>query len=652
MLPDELQHQQSGEGVNVYRTLFAGMAEGVVLQDVRGVVFACNPSAERILGFGKGEMIGGDSIDRAQRAIHRDGQPFLRELHPAMAALRTGEACLGVTMGLFKPNQEIVWIQIDAQPLFSAGGTTPYAVISTFTDITAQMRSEQARQQADDRFRKAFLAGPEGITISRLEDGRYIEVNDAFVEWSGYQRSELIGKTSRELNIWVDPAERVELLRKLNSQRLVRDQAMTFRTKSGRLADVVVSADVIEFGDQTCLLAITRDVTKQKLLEAQLQQAQKMEAVGNLAGGIAHDFNNLLGVILGYGEMMLEKLGPDDALRKPVEGIKKAGDHAAALTSQLLAFSRKQIVEPQIIDLNTAVEEVRWLLERLIGDDVRLVTNLHPALGKVVADPHQIEQVLMNLCINARDAMPEGGSLMIETRNIQLDAEFTEQVPGASPGAHVEMTVTDTGVGIEEGVKSHLFEPFFTTKPPDKGTGLGLATVYGIVKQAGGWIQVSSEPGEGARFAIFLPQVTSAPEAGEPRQETEPVLTGTETVLLVEDARSMSEISRAFLEGAGYNVLECASSAEALSVAENYQGSIDLLSTDLILSGMNGRELAERVTLRRPNLKVLYTSGYADRGMLRGDARGPRRDFVAKPYTRRTFLQKVRELLDRDEGNP
>ena len=649
MLPDELQHQQSGEGVNVYRTLFAGMAEGVVLQDVRGIVFACNPSAERILGFGKGELIGGDSIDPDQRAIHRDGQPFPRESHPARTALRTGEACLGVTMGLFKPNDEMVWVQIDAQPLFSAGGRTPYAVISTFTDITAQIRSEQARQQADDRFRKVFLAGPEGITISRLQDGCYIEVNDAFVEWCGFQRTELIGKTSRELNLWVDPAERVELLRKLNSQRLVREQAMTFRTKSGRLADVIVSADVIEFADETCLLAITRDVTKHKLMEAQLQQAQKMEAVGNLAGGIAHDFNNLLGVILGYGEMVLEKLSPDDPLRKPIEGIKKAGDHAAALTSQLLAFSRKQIVEPQIIDLNTSVEEVRWLLERLIGDGVHLVTNLRPGLAKVAADPHQVEQVLMNLCVNARDAMPEGGTLTIETRNIQLDEDFTEQIPGAWPGAYVEIAVADTGVGIEEKVKSHLFEPFFTTKPPDKGTGLGLATVYGIVKHAGGWIQVSSEPGKGARFAIFLPQVTSAPEASEPRQETETVLTGSETVLLVEDARSMREISRSFLEGAGYRVLECASPVEALSVAENYKGSIDLLSADLILSGMNGRELAERLTLQRPNLKVLFTSGYADRGMLRGDGRGPRRDFVAKPYTRKLFLQKIRELLDRDE---
>ena len=650
MLPDELRHQQSGEGVNVYRTLFAGMAEGVVLQDVRGVVFACNPSAERILGLTKGQMIGGSSIDPDRRAIHRDGQPFLREFHPATAALRTGEACLGVVMGLFKPNDEMVWIQIDAQPLFSGGGTTPYAAISTFTDITAQIRSEQARRQADDRFKKAFISSPEGITISSLDEGRYIEVNDAFVEWSGYQRSELIGRTSRELNIWVDPGERVELLRKLNSRRLVREQEMTFRTKAGRRAEVIVSADVIEFGDQTCLLAITRDVTKHKRLEAELQQAKKMEAIGNLAGGIAHDFNNLLGVILGYGEMMLEKLNPDDPFRKPLEGIKKAGDHAAALTSQLLAFSRKQIVQPQLIDLNTAVEEVRWLLERLIGDDVHLVTNLQASLTKVMADPHQIEQVLMNLCVNARDAMPDGGTLTIDTRNIDLDGDYTEQNPGASPGAYVEITVADTGVGIEEAVKSRLFEPFFTTKSPDKGTGLGLATVYGIVKQAGGWIQVSSAPGKGARFAIFLPQVTSVPEAGEPREEKELVVTGTETVLLVEDARSMREISRAFLEGAGYKVLECSSAAEALSITESHAGSIDLLSTNLILSGMNGRELAAKVMLRRPNLKVLYTSGYADHGLLRGDGQGPRRDFVAKPYTRKTFLQKVRELLDRDEA--
>ncbi len=639
--------QLPGDELGFYGLVISAMAEGVVLQDANGILRASNPSAERILGLTKEQLSGLTSMDPRWRAIHEDGSPYPGETHPAMLCLRTGTPCSGV-MGIHQPNGELKWISINSQPLLEGAEPKPYAVVSTFVDITERLRSEKALKEAKELFSKAFLASPEGIAISDLATGRYIEVNDAFVRLIGFERSELVGKSSLELHIW-QHSERSVLVESLNERRMIRGQEMKFRTKSGRMVEVEVSAEVVRLGNQACLLGIVRDITDRKQLEEQLRQAQKMEAIGRLAGGVAHDFNNLLGVILGYAEMVLEKMPPFDPLRKSIEEINKASSHAAALTSQLLAFSRKQIVQARPIDLNAIVEKVRDLLQRVIGEHIELVTTFEIGLAKVLADPHQIEQVLLNLCVNARDAMPGGGTLSIETMKAKLDESFSEKYPELRPGTYVRISVKDTGQGVAKDILPYIFEPFFTTKESGKGTGLGLAMVYGIVKQAGGGILVRSDPGEGTCFDIYLPEATAFVMKDDVKPESNDKLTGSETLLLVEDASAMREVCCRLLQDAGYKVLDCANATEASAKAREHQGEIHLLLINVFLRGMTGKALAEKLIEIRPRARILYTCDYANEALLPSEGAGQRFDILAKPYTRKLLLEKVREVLDRLE---
>ena len=396
---------------------------------------------------------------------------------------------------------------------------------------------------------------------------------------------------------------------------------------------------------------LRRAATHQRRLEEQLVQSQKMEGIGRLAGGVAHDFNNLLTAILGYAELMEPQL-EDEGLRSELREIRLAGERAAALTRQLLAFSRRQVMQPRTLDLNTVVSDVEKMLARLIGEDVTLVTRLDPALGSVEADPGQLEQVLMNLSVNARDAMPEGGTLTFETANAVLDADFVAVHPGALPGAYVVLTVTDSGTGMTDEVRGHAFEPFFTTKEKGKGTGLGLATAYGIVKQSGGYITVDSEAGRGTTFRIYLPRVEGTAAVTERTTISSLLPVGTETILLVEDEAGVRRLSLTVLETQGYVVLEAPSGDVALQVARSETGPIHLVVTDVVMPGMNGRELWDRLKVLRPDSRVLFMSGYTDDAIARHGVLEPGIAFLQKPFTPFSLAQKVREVLDAEDRTP
>jgi PAS domain S-box-containing protein len=443
--------------------------------------------------------------------------------------------------------------------------------------------------------------------------------------------------------------EVVDLLMRTLATRVGTARAsVTLERRDGRAVPAEVTTAPLRGGQGNALgvVAVVRDLTAERQLEDQLRQAQKMEAVGRLAGGVAHDFNNLLTVISGRVQLLEIQLAPDDPTHRHITLIGNAADRATAVTRQLLAFSRKQLLQLEVIDLNAIVASLKTMLRHLIGEDVALVTILTSAPACIKADRGQLEQVLMNLAVNARDAMPQGGRLTIETKNVELDGVFAREHIGVQPGSHVLLTVSDTGVGIDPDTKAHLFEPFFTTKAPGKGTGLGLATVYGIVTQSGGCISVESERGRGATFRIYLPQVAAPagpPEAGPSRPQP---AQGSETVLLVEDEEAVRSLVGEILQMHGYTVLEARHPGEALLLAERHPDPIHLLVTDVVMPQMGGHELAERLQSARPELRVIYMSGYPDdASVLRGVVETGS-IFLPKPFTPDALAQRVREILD------
>src|SRR3989441_649940 len=388
-----------------------------------------------------------------------------------------------------------------------------------------------------------------------------------------------------------------------------------------------------------------QEKAQRKQLEDQLRQSQKMEAIAQLTGGIAHDFNNMLTVILGYSELMLKRLPPDAPLRDDVEQVKEAGERASLLTKQLLAFSRKQVLQPKVLDLNTVLTNMDRMLQRLIGEDIALVAVPAPGLWHVYADPSQIEQVMMNLAVNARDAMPNGGKLTIETANVQLDDAYAHQHGPVQPGSYVMLAVSDTGCGMDRETQARIFEPFFTTKEPGKGTGLGLSTVYGIVKQSGGYVWVYSESGRGTTFKVYLPRVDAPAQPHAPPREAA-TLTGTETILLAEDDEILRPLTKGLLAKLGYAVLDAESADQALAVAGARQGPIHLLVADVVMPGASGRELARRLAQSRPETRVLYVSGYTDDAIVHHGMLEPGLNFLQKPFTPAGLARKVREVLD------
>jgi len=384
--------------------------------------------------------------------------------------------------------------------------------------------------------------------------------------------------------------------------------------------------------------------------EEQLRQWQRVEAIGRLAGGVAHDFNNLLMTILGCSELLLRDFDPGDSRREEVEEIRRAAQRATSLTHQLLAFGRRQVLQPRVLDLNEIVENMNRMLKRMIGEDIQFLTILTPGLWPVKVDPGQIEQVIMNLAVNARDAMPQGGRLTLETSNMNLDEEYARRHISVKPGPYVMMAVTDTGCGMDAVTRSHLFEPFFTTKEKGKGTGLGLSTVYGIIKQSGGNIWAYSEVGRGSAFKVYLPRAEGAVKSYKPKEIAPAVAKGTETILLVEDEDAVRTMISRVLQGSGYTVLEACQGKEAIEVCRKHRGPIHLMVTDVIMPQMSGRELAERLATVRPKMRVLFMSGYPDKAIVHHGVLDPGTAFLQKPFTLTALENKVREVLEPTAG--
>jgi hypothetical protein len=472
----------------------------------------------------------------------------------------------------------------------------------------------------------------------------FLAVNQAACRHYGYSGEEFLRMTIQDIH---PPEDVPSLLQRLGSEPEEHQESGVWRhrKKDGTVFEVEITSHPLLFGGHNAQLILALDVTERRHLEAQLRQSQKLEAIGTLAGGVAHDFNNLLTTILGYSELVLQQLDADSPLREEVGEIQRAGERAAGLTHQLLAFSRKQVLAPVVLDLNTAVADMQKMLQRLIGEDVSLAAVLDPNLWCVRADPGQIEQVIVNLVVNARDAMPRGGKVTIETRNIDLDDSYVRVHAYVRPGEHVCLSVSDTGTGMDVQTRSRIFEPFFTTKGPAKGTGLGLSTVYGIVKQSGGSIEVYTEPGRGTSFKVYLPRVFGSEERAAP-QARRPAPSGSETVLLVEDEEAVRRLARLVLEKIGYTVLEAGSAEEALSLTADSAHRVDLVLTDSVMPGMSGPELAQRLRTERSNLKVLFMSGYTDDAIVRHGLLDAREAFLQKPFTPDLLARKVREVLD------
>jgi two-component system cell cycle sensor histidine kinase/response regulator CckA len=504
----------------------------------------------------------------------------------------------------------------------------------------------RARRESETTLRTLVEHAPLGIYRS-TPAGAFLAANIALARILGYDSPADVLTLDMTRDVYADPAERQRLLdRDTYTDREYDEVEATWKRKDGRRITVQLSVRAVRSatGAVEYYETFVRDVTNERQLAQQLVQAQKMEAVGRLAGGVAHDFNNLLTVILSYSELLLEDRATGDPEREDIEQIRKAAQGASALTRQLLAFSRQQVLEPRVLDINEVVASTEKLLGRLLGADVKVTTLFAADLGQVKVDPGQLEQIVMNLAVNARDAMPEGGRLSIETANVEMDEDYVRGHAIAQPGRYVMLAVTDTGTGMDAETQARIFEPFFTTKEAGKGTGLGLATVYGIVKQSGGSIWVYSELGHGTSFKIYFPRVDAPVERAAAAAPA--AAGGTETILIVEDQAAVRHVTRRMLERHGYTVHEAPDGETALRIAEKHHGSIDLLLTDVVMPGLSGRQLATQLVALRPEMRVLYMSGYTDDAIMRHGILQLGVAYLQKPFTPELLAGKVRAVLD------
>jgi len=518
---------------------------------------------------------------------------------------------------------------------------------------SAQLALQQSEQLLGQRYRDMFEEALVGMFQS-TPDGRFLTVNPAMAQMFGYDSPEdmMAHVTDIPGQLYVDPQRRQEFKSLMQQKGAIHNfECQLYRKDGAKMWITANIRSVAENGQIVRYEGTNSDITERKLLEEQLLQSQKMEAVGRLAGGVAHDFNNAIGVIVGYSALLKERLPDDPKASHYTEQITKAGNRAASLTRQLLAFSRKQVIQPAVLDLNAIVSDTEKMLSRLIGEDIKMTVVLAPGLGKIKADRGQLEQVLMNLAVNARDAMPQGGRLFIETQNSQLDSNILSRHPYAKPGDYVVLSVSDTGYGMDKQTQAHIFEPFFTTKPMGKGTGLGLSTVYGIVKQSEGYIWVYSEVGTGARFKIYWPRTEESKQPVAARAEALGPPGGSETILLVEDDDAMRDLTCKCLTGAGYHVLSTENGETAIRAASEHDGPIHLLLTDVVMPVVSGRQLAISLGTLRPEMKVLYISGYtadliADHGVLESNT-----TLLEKPFTHQSLLTSVRSVLDQPHAS-
>jgi two-component system, cell cycle sensor histidine kinase and response regulator CckA len=630
-----IQHAKLRDRELRFRRLFDAGVAGVVISDLDGNFKEANPAFLRMLGY--------STEDAAHGAVNWESITPPHRLVPDIeerAQLRaTG----------FLPLMEREYLHKDGRRISALVGSAALEgsteCISYVTNITERKQTEAALRASEERYRILFDQSPVPKFLYDHETRRYLMVNAAAIANYGYSRDEFLSMTLDDLQPSSEVGRVLKLVATLDAG-VTKMGAYRHRTKDGRIIDVDITLQKFFMTERPCVLVVALDVTERTRLESQLRQAQKMEAIGNLAGGVAHDFNNLLSVILSYSKMLAESLNPSDPMRADLEEISQAGRRAADLTRQLLAFSRQQVLEPRTLDLNAVIHGVAKMLRRLVGEDVEVSVVGSPELGTVRADQGQVEQVLMNLVVNSRDAMPEGGKMTIETANVILDASYAADHPGVDAGPYVMLAVTDTGVGMDAATKERIFDPFFTTKEMGSGTGLGLATVFGIVQQSGGNIWVYSEPGLGTTIKVYLPQfdgpcdawVAVTPEAINPR--------GSETILLVEDEESVRVLTRTILERQGYRVIEAQSGGDALLICEQHTATIHVLLTDVVMPRMSGRKLAERLGTLRPEMKVLYMSGYTDDSIVRHGVLESGVAFLQKPITPQALTRKLRDVLD------
>ncbi len=611
-----------------------------VTMDDTGLVRSWNQQAESMFGWTEREVLGRRLADILVPLAHREAHAAgLRRF------LATGEG------PILNQRIELTALRRDGTEFPVELAVTPVRVgtswlFSAFVrDITARRAADEALRVSEAKFGSAFQAHPSPLAIATLAEARWVDVNESLLRLFGMNRAETVGRTGKELGIWKRDEVREQMLTQLRTGGVFRDVEAEWLTRSAEVRTGLMSAEVMAFAGEPHFLLHFQDITERKQLEVRLQQAQKMEAVGRLAGGVAHDFNNVLTAIFGYVDLLRDEIPAGSTAQQDLAEVRKASERAASLTKQLLAFSRQQVLEPVVLQPNALVEDFEKMLRRLIGEDVELRLALAPDAGNVLADPGQLQQVLMNLVVNARDAMPTGGKLILETGNAELGDQYAELHQQVVPGRYVMLAVSDTGAGMTPEIKARIFEPFFTTKEKGKGTGLGLSTVYGIIKQSGGYVWVYSEIGRGTAFKLYLPRVDAPADALVPAREPAS-LAGTETILLAEDDPVLRPLAKGLLEKLGYAVLDAGDAAEALEAARQHNGPIHLLVTDVVMPGISGRELARQLEQTRPTTRVLYTSGYTDDAIVHHGMLESGLNFLQKPFTPAALARKVREVLD------
>jgi two-component system, cell cycle sensor histidine kinase and response regulator CckA len=614
--------------------------DAIIGKNLDGTIIAWSSGAETLFGYTASEAV---------------GKPILM-LVPPDRVNEESETVERIRRGECTNHFETVRLQKDGKRIDVSESVSPIrdrsgAIVGASKiarDISERKCAEEELRKSEERFGKTFHSSPLAIVISTAAEGRYVDVNESFLKMVGRERGDVIGHTASDLMFWAQPSQRLELLRQLQEGGAVTDARMQYKNSTAETREAKMSWVKIEVEGQPCLLAFIRDITEKLSLEEQFRQAQKMEAVGRLAGGVAHDFNNMLSVIIGYSDLAADLVAPESAVKKHLEQIKKASERAALLTRQLLAFSRQQVIFPRVLNLNEVVNNVTTMLLRMVGDDVSVSFRPTP-IGSIKADPGQIEQILMNLVVNARDAMPDGGEIIIETRYVELDEHFVSQYAGLHAGQHVVLSVCDTGCGMDESVKSKIFEPFFTTKGIGQGTGLGLSTVYGIVTQSEGSISVDSQAGKGTTFKIYFPEIAAKVERPVLFREVDESLTGSETILVVDDNDAVRKVTVSLLVSAGYRVVGASDAEKAMEIMTAPGPGIDLLLTDIVMFGQSGFELFQQARTIHPNLRSLFMSGYTgDLGALPAGMISER-SFLAKPLTRISLLKKVYLILHSEQ---
>jgi two-component system cell cycle sensor histidine kinase/response regulator CckA len=639
-----------------YRDLFGCITDAVIVTDLERQVVEVNPAFSRIFGYSMDEARGLHA--RSLYAEHGDFQKAGAML-ARIRALDDEARQAGGAGGAPELPRTQVWRALcrhksgrafPVESSFSAmrspaGQITGWVVVAR--DVTQRVWREDELRRSQQLL-QAIVDGATAAIYVKDPGGRFLLVNERFAALVGRRAEEIVGQLDDD----VYPPEMSERFRAGDRQAIalrsaVETEEEIVRDGAARTYLAVRFPLFDPDGEIFALGGTATDVTDRKRLEMQLRQAQKMEAIGQLAGGVAHDFNNLLTAILGYTQLLALALKSRPDLLPHVEEVRRAGERAAALTRQLLAFSRDQVLQPCIVHLDAAVADVLTLLRRLIGEQIELVTVLGAGPGRILVDPGQVEQLIVNLAVNARDAMPEGGRLVIETAEVELDSLYTHHHPEARPGPYVRLTMSDTGHGMDAETRSHIFEPFFTTKPQGKGTGLGLSTVYGVVLQSGGQIEVYSEPGRGSSFKVYFPR--AAAEAGDPVLAAgaagAALPSGSETVLLLEDEAPLRSLIRTVLESGGYTVLEEVGAEAALALARRHAGPIHLVLTDVVMPGMSGPDVAAQLATVRPEARILFMSGYSGSVMGHRNILPPRAQLLEKPFTAEGLLQRVREVL-------